>query len=117
MSAADISDLCTGLQLCTGTIECRDPAVDEVRRVTRAEETIGCTETAIRLLVPRPTLAGLEGFDSFGMGFVLRDDSLEKALHACRLTLSCEDQSLFRRKGKTLIHLIVSYISRCRVST
>src|SRR5262245_12978114 len=109
MSAADVSNLCAGLQLCISSIKCRDPAVDELCRVTRAEETIGCAKTATRLLAPRSTLAGLESFDSFGMCLVLGDDSLEKTLHTCRLTLSCEDESLLRRKRKALIRLIVSH--------
>ncbi len=112
MAAADVGDFGAGLELRLYAVKRRDPVVDQVRLIARAEEAVGPAEQALGMIAPWAPLAGLERLGRFFMPGELRNDQLEEALHARRLALAGEDQRLFGRDREGLVVGVMLDIAR-----
>jgi len=91
-------------------LQCRNPLVDQIRFVSRAEETVSTTELACVLLAPRPSFAGSEYFNGRFMLGKLCNDDLPQALHVRRALFCRKDGNLFRRHIKPFAIVLVIYI-------
>ena len=91
-------------------LQCRNPLVDQIRFVSRAEETVSTTELACVLLAPRPSFVGSEYFNGRFMLGKLCNDDLPQALHVRRALFCRKDGNLFRRHIKPFAIVLVIYI-------
>ena len=79
MAAADIGDLCAGLELGLDAGQGRDPAGHQVGGIAGAEEPLGAGEQLRVVLMPADPGAAAEGLGDLGFVLDRGDHDLEGA--------------------------------------
>src|SRR5262249_32360053 len=98
-TAADVGDVRAGPQFCLHTLERRNPALDQVGRVARAEEALDAVEELVVMLMPADAPPGQKRLGQRGLDPAGGQRRLKRADHKHWAALGGNHQRLLRREA------------------